>query len=80
MAADLTNDSMAKALKLDNRLGSTLSPDSPRAKANRDAMRALLASLRGEEDTIRQGGGTRQLKRSAPRPAHGARAAEAAAR
>ena len=57
MPAYAANDSMAKELKLDNRLDSTMSPDSPRAKANREAMRTLLASLGGEEDTIRQGGG-----------------------
>jgi len=58
MATDLSNHSVAKELKLDNRLGSALNSEAPRAKANRDAMLALLAALRGEEDLIRQGGGS----------------------
>jgi 3-methylcrotonyl-CoA carboxylase beta subunit len=57
MPAKVANDAMAKELKLENRLGSALCAASPRAKANREAMLALLAALRGEEDTIRQGGG-----------------------
>jgi acetyl-CoA carboxylase carboxyltransferase component len=57
MPAKVANDSMAKELKLDNRLGSALNPDSPRAKANREAIRNLLAALRSEEDKIREGGG-----------------------
>ena len=57
MAAKVATDSMAKELELDNRLGSALNPDSPRAKANRESMRKLLAAVHGEEDAIRQGGG-----------------------
>ena len=48
----MTND-----LKLDNRLASTLNPAAPRATANRDALLALMAELRTEENTIRLGGG-----------------------
>jgi len=42
-----------------SQLHSFLDAGSARAKANREAMLALLASLRAEEDTIRMGGGAR---------------------
>jgi 3-methylcrotonyl-CoA carboxylase beta subunit len=48
---------MPNDLQLDNRLHSAFAPQSPRALANREAMLALLAAIRAEEDTIRQGGG-----------------------
>jgi len=60
MPANVANDPMSKQvkeLKFDNRLGSALNPDAPRARANHEAMGALLAALRTEEDNIRQGGG-----------------------
>jgi len=44
-----------------NRLPSALDPQSPRALSNRAALLALLASLRAEEDTIRQGGGPKAI-------------------
>ena len=50
---------MAADLKLDNGLRSTLDPDAPRSKANREALLALLAALRAEENAIRQGGGAK---------------------
>ena len=50
---------MADELKLDNRLTSKLDPQTPRAKANREALLALLAALRSEEDVIRLGGGSK---------------------
>ena len=48
---------MAEDLKFNNTLESRLDPDAPRAKANRQALAALMAAMRAEEDTIRQGGG-----------------------
>jgi 3-methylcrotonyl-CoA carboxylase beta subunit len=48
---------MAADLKFNNTLESRLDPDSPRAKANRPALAVLMAAMRAEEDTIRQGGG-----------------------
>jgi 3-methylcrotonyl-CoA carboxylase beta subunit len=50
---------MADDLKFDNRLVSKLDPQTPRAKANREALKTLLAALRAEEDVIRLGGGTK---------------------
>jgi 3-methylcrotonyl-CoA carboxylase beta subunit len=50
---------MANNLKLDDRLASALDPQSVRAKANREALLALLAAIRAEEDTIREGGGAK---------------------
>jgi acetyl-CoA carboxylase carboxyltransferase component len=50
---------MANDLKFDNSLGSRLDLQSPRIRANRDALVALMAALRGEEDSIRQGGGAK---------------------
>ena len=50
---------MAKNLKFDNRLHSTMDPKLPRARTNREALLKLLAEVRAEEDTIRQGGGER---------------------
>ena len=52
-------DEMADEVKLDNRLTSKLDAQTPRGKANREALLALLAALRSEEDVIRLGGGTR---------------------
>ena len=49
--------SMAEGCNLDNALSSTLDPHSPRCKANRQALLALLTTLRTQEDGIRQGGG-----------------------
>ncbi|HVU48235.1 MAG TPA: acyl-CoA carboxylase subunit beta [Terracidiphilus sp.] len=43
----------------DNRLRSSLDPNSARAKSNQEAMLALRAALRSEEDSIRQGGGAK---------------------
>jgi 3-methylcrotonyl-CoA carboxylase beta subunit len=44
-------------LKFDNRLESKLDAQAPRAKANREAITALMAVLRDEEAAIRLGGG-----------------------
>jgi 3-methylcrotonyl-CoA carboxylase beta subunit len=62
MPAKTANNRVTKSLKLDNRLGTALDPDAPRAKANREAMLALLADLRNEEDAIRQGGGAAAIE------------------
>jgi 3-methylcrotonyl-CoA carboxylase beta subunit len=50
---------MAPDLKFDNSLESKLDRQSRRAQSNREALLALLASLRAEEDTIRLGGGAK---------------------
>jgi acetyl-CoA carboxylase carboxyltransferase component len=46
-------------LKFENTIGSKLDSKTPRAQANRDALVALLAALRAQEDTIRLGGGAK---------------------
>ncbi len=46
-------------LQPENRLRSTLDPESVRAKDNREALRALMAEVRAQEDTIREGGGAK---------------------
>jgi len=46
-------------LKFDNTLKSTLDVQAPKVRANRDALAALRAVLRAEEDSIRLGGGAK---------------------
>jgi 3-methylcrotonyl-CoA carboxylase beta subunit len=48
---------MANDLKFNNTLESRLDTDSPRAKANRQALSILIAAVSTEEETIRLGGG-----------------------
>jgi 3-methylcrotonyl-CoA carboxylase beta subunit len=48
---------MADELKFENMLKSKMDLQAPRVKANRQALRVLMAALKAEEDTIRQGGG-----------------------
>src|ERR1700758_1079521 len=50
---------MAESSKLQNVIGSSFDPQSPRAKANRAALLEVLAAIRSQEDTIRLGGGTK---------------------
>ena len=50
---------MPNDLKLDNHLRSAFDPEAPRARANREAMRVLLGSIRVEEEKIREGGGAK---------------------
>ena len=50
---------MADAVKFDNTLKSAFDAQSPRARANREALLALRAALRAEEDAIRLGGGAK---------------------
>jgi len=50
---------MADDRKIDRGLGSNLDPQTPRIKANREALAALMAELHGQEDTIRLGGGAK---------------------
>ena len=50
---------MAQGLKLENILQSTLDVHSSRMKANREALLALMAAMRAEEDAIRLGGGAK---------------------
>jgi acetyl-CoA carboxylase carboxyltransferase component len=50
---------MGSDLKFDNSLGSKLDLKAPRASANRQALAALMALVRAEEDTIRLGGGAK---------------------
>jgi len=47
------------ALELKNQVGSALDGEGARAAANREALAALLAELRGQEDAIRRGGGAK---------------------
>ena len=51
--------SMGKDLTFDNRLTSRLDLQAPRAGANRQALAALMGSMRSEEDAIRLGGGAK---------------------
>jgi 3-methylcrotonyl-CoA carboxylase beta subunit len=55
----MSTQQMSANLKLDNRLRSSLDPQSSRAIANREAMLAVLESIREEEGKIRQGGGAK---------------------
>src|ERR1700691_5317639 len=48
---------MADDLKFDNSLRSKLDSQAPRVVANQTALKALMAALRTEEDSIRLGGG-----------------------
>jgi 3-methylcrotonyl-CoA carboxylase beta subunit len=50
---------LADDARVENVLPSTLDLDSARMKANRDALLALLAAIRSEEDSIRIGGGAK---------------------
>jgi len=50
---------MAEGSKLQNVIGSSVDPQSPRAKANRAALLEVLATIRSQEETIRLGGGAR---------------------
>jgi 3-methylcrotonyl-CoA carboxylase beta subunit len=50
---------MPNDLKLDNRLRSAFDPEAARARANREAMRELLNSIRTEEEKIHEGGGAK---------------------
>ena len=50
---------MADGAKFDNQLGSKLDVQAPRARANREALRTLMAALHAEEDSIRLGGGAK---------------------
>jgi 3-methylcrotonyl-CoA carboxylase beta subunit len=55
----LVHSSMSDVLKFDNALRSTLDPNAPKVRANREALMALMVALRAEEDSIRLGGGTK---------------------
>jgi len=50
---------MAESSKLQNVIDSSFDAQSPRAKANRTALRELLAAIRSQEETIRLGGGAK---------------------
>jgi 3-methylcrotonyl-CoA carboxylase beta subunit len=50
---------MADELKFDNTLATKLDMENPRARANRQALGALMAAVCAEEDTIRLGGGAK---------------------
>ena len=50
---------MAESQKLQNVIGSSFDPNSPRAKSNRSALLELLGTIRSQEETIRQGGGAK---------------------
>jgi 3-methylcrotonyl-CoA carboxylase beta subunit len=53
----LTENVMAKELKIENELHSAMDFASARAQANHKALLALMAVMRTEEDAIRLGGG-----------------------
>jgi acetyl-CoA carboxylase carboxyltransferase component len=53
---------MEGSAKPQNQLHSALDRESPRFKANQAALRALLQSLRAEEDSIRLGGGAKAVE------------------
>ncbi len=63
LLAHPTGVKMAEELKIESELLSALHSTtdfaSTRAAANRKALLALMADLRGEEDAIRQGGGAK---------------------
>src|SRR6201996_8206304 len=50
---------MTETAKLQNVIAAGFDPQSPRAKSNRSALLEVLAALRTEEETIRQGGGSK---------------------
>jgi acetyl-CoA carboxylase carboxyltransferase component len=50
---------MANDLKLDNTLGSKIDLNTPRARLNRAELKALMAAIGSEEDSIRLGGGAK---------------------
>ena len=50
---------MADTVTLENGLVSKMDFAGPKATANREALRVLMAALRGEEDAIRAGGGAK---------------------
>jgi 3-methylcrotonyl-CoA carboxylase beta subunit len=50
---------MAETSKLQNVIGSSFDPQSPRAKANRSVLLEVLATIRSQEETIRLGGGAK---------------------
>ncbi len=52
---------MPEAAKLQNQLHSQLDPESVRSRANREALLALFAALRSQEETIQQGGGAKAV-------------------
>ena len=53
---------MADNVKFDNGLKSTMDVHAPRVKTNREALTVLMAALRGEEETIRLGGGVKAVE------------------
>jgi len=50
---------MTESFKLQNVIASNFDPQAPRAKSNRSALVELLAAIRSQEETIRQGGGAK---------------------
>ena len=50
---------MADTVTLENGLVSKMDFAGPKATANREALRVLMAALRGDEDAIRAGGGAK---------------------
>ena len=50
---------MTGEVRADNELGSKLDLQSPRMRANLDALTVLMAAIRAEEDSIRLGGGAK---------------------
>jgi acetyl-CoA carboxylase carboxyltransferase component len=50
---------MADEAEFDNTLGTRLDAETPRARANREALRALLEAVVAQEERIKQGGGAK---------------------
>ncbi len=59
---EITDDEMSETLKLDNELGSPIDIQTSRAVGNRDALLQLLAEVRDQEHSIRQGGGAKAIE------------------
>jgi len=58
----LCSSILKEIAQLDRRLTSSLDRNAARAKQNREALLALLAEHRSQEETIRQGGGTKAIE------------------
>jgi 3-methylcrotonyl-CoA carboxylase beta subunit len=55
----MADELKADGLKFDNRLGTKVEAGAARTRANSEALKTLMEELRGEEETIRLGGGAK---------------------
>ena len=58
----VTHPAAEPATRFSNLLASKLDPEARKARANRSGMEALLLSLQQQEETLRQGGGTKAIE------------------